>query len=309
MARGILLLLFCNIVGGMTYPWMKEATAGLPPITVTLLRCLVALPLLTAWLASRGELRWGWDRRETARLAILGLAGFAVPLTLGTVGMVTSTATNGAILILLEPVSILLFARILLGEHVGGRRAVGVALGFAGALCVVTGGAAPGDPAAGDAASAGGGALLGNLILAASAILWGLYSPLAIPLVRKRSGAEIGFAVMLFALALLIPAALTESDRWHSGPHLRSALIHTALLGVLASFLGTILWTTSLRHVPPAVVASMVLLQPAVGTFVGVVQHGEHVTRQAALGAALAAVGVLVVVLAGNREAAPPVAS
>jgi len=299
MARAAILLVICNLLGGLTYPWQKSALQGLPPATITALRTFLGLLGMAGWLAWRGGgLRWPFDRRQTRRVALLGSAGFAAPLLLGAFGVDRSTAVNGALLILLEPVSILVLSHLLLGERVGGTRAAGVALGLAGALCVVGEGLF-------DATLTTGTHLTGNLMLAASATLWALYTPLAAPLVKSHTPMQVAYGATLAALVLFVPAALLERGEWRGGPGLLPALGYTAALGVCGSFLGVLLWNVALVDLPAPVIAPFILLQPAVGVLAGVLQHGERVSAWAMTGAALAAAGVALV-LFGEHRAPPP---
>jgi drug/metabolite transporter (DMT)-like permease len=297
MGRAILVLLLCNLLGGITYPLQDAALEGLPPATIAALRSLLALGCMAGWLRLRREAAWPFDRRECGRLALVGIAALALPLLLGVVGVRLSTAINGSLLILLEPVSILLFARVLLGDRIGGTRAAGVAVGLCGAVLVAVGGAG--------GAGAGSDPFLGNVLLAASGILWGLYTPLVAPLAKRHGAVAIAFAATAFALLLFVPAALLETASWERGPRLLQALLFTAVLGVLSSFLGTVLWNLALRDVPSAVVAPFVLLQPAVGAVGGALFRGEEFTWQALAGGGIAAAGVVLVILGERRAPAP----
>ena len=288
MRRGILLLVFCNVVGGLTYSWQKTALAGLPPATMTCLRSLVGIALMALLLVARREPLWPFERRETGRLALLGSLGLAAPLLLGAEGVRLSTAANASILILLEPPSVVFFAWLLLRERVGARRSLGIGLGLAGALAVVTEGATNG------VTLFRGEHFLGNVLLAASGILWGLYSPLTKPLVERRSAVATTMGAMVFAVLLFLPFVAVELSAWRPGPEFGRALTHTLLLGVVASFLGTVLWTFALRDLPAAAVAPLILIQPVVGAAAGMISHGERVSLQAAVGGALVAVGALV---------------
>ena len=288
MRQSILLLVLANVLGGLTYPWQKMALRGLPEVTLTVLRSLLGLALMAAWLAARRGPLWPFERREAGRLALLGTAGMAVPLLLGTIGVGLSTAANGSILILLEPVAIVLFSRILLGERMGGPRALGLGLGFAGALLVVTEGATAGP------SLLRGEHLAGNVLLALSGFLWGLYTPLMKPLAVRHPPVALAFGATVFGLLLLAPAALLESDRWRAGPDLGEALLWTAALGIFSSFLGIVFWTAALKDLPANAVAPTVLLQPLVGVAWGVLFLDERLTTQAGVGAVLVAAGVVV---------------
>jgi drug/metabolite transporter (DMT)-like permease len=293
-------IVVANLIGGSTYVGQALARGGLPPATVILLRNLIAMACLWLWTRPGGGLQLGFTRREHVRLALLGILAYASPLLLGIVGQNWSTAGNASILILLEPVSIVFFAWMLLHEHVRWTQGAGLAVGLGGALVIVLG-------SAGDADLLSSTHLRGNAILAAHGILWGLYSPLMAPLVATRRSVDVTFASMLWALALLLPAAALEAPDWHGGPYLASALGWTLALGILASFGATVLWVWSLRFISPATVAPFVFLQPLAGVLAGHLVLHEVLTEQALLGGGLIAAGVLLVLLPARRPK-PPVA-
>lgn len=299
-ALALAAIVAANLVGGSTYLAQEEALRGLPAATITLLRNLLAMGCLLAWGLSSGGLRLRFSAREHARLALLGTTAYAAPLLLGIVGVDWSTSGNGSILILLEPVSIVFFAWLLLREHVRRAQLAGLALGLLGALVIVLEGA--------DASGLLAGELLaGNLLLAAHGVLWGLYSPLMAPLVQRHRSLDVTFMSMAWALLLLVPGALLERDAWQAGPALAPALAWTAALGVLASFGGTVLWVWSLRTLTPATVAPFVFLQPVAGVGADLLVHARAPSPQALTGGIVIAAGVVLVILpgllGGRREA------
>jgi len=297
----LLAIIVANLVGGSTYLGQALALEGLPPATVILLRNVIALACLWIWARRSGGLRMSFTRREHARLALLGVVAYAMPLLLGIVGLRWSTAGNASILILLEPVSITFFAWLLLREHVRPMQALGLAAGLGGALVIVLGSARDADLTH---------HLKGNAILAAHGILWGLYSPLIAPLVATRRSIDVTATSMLWALLLLVPAAAFEAPDWHAGPALLPALGWTLALGVLASFAGTVMWVWSLRYLSPATVAPFVFLQPLAGVVADYLVLGVVPSEASAVGGALIAAGVFFVILplggAGSRPVSPP---
>lgn len=290
--KALLAIVAANLIGGSTYLAQEEALRGLPPATITLLRNLLAMGCLLAWGLSSGGLRLRFTAREHLRLALLGTSAYGLPLLLGIVGVDWSTSGNGSILILLEPVSIVLFSWLLLHEHVGRPQLAGLLMGLLGALVIVLEGADAAGLLAGDL-------FAGNLLLAAHGILWGLYSPLMAPLVQRHRSLDVTFMSMAWALALLAPGALLEHEAWQAGPALAPALAWTLALGVLASFGGTILWVWSLRTLTPATVAPFVFLQPVAGVLADVLAHGRTPSPQALAGGAVIGAGVLLVILPG----------
>ena len=297
------LIVLANLIGGSTYLAQKMALEGLPAATVTALRNGIAMLCLMAWAArgGAGGIRLRFTAREHARLALIGMLGYAAPLLLGIWGLRGSTSGNASILILLEPPSIVLFSCLLLGERIRWLQGVGLAAGLAGALWIVIG-----DPGQGAALGElfAGRYLGGNAVLALHGVLWGLYSPLMIPLARRHRPSDVTFAAMLWGMALLVPAALLEAGSWHGGPTLTPALTWTLALGIVGSFGGTILWVESLRWLDGSTVAPFVFLQPLAGVLAGHFVLDERLSAAALEGGLLIAAGVLLVIVPARQRAA-----
>lgn len=297
----LLLIVLANLIGGTTYLAQKMALEGLPPATVTLLRNLVALACLAAWVARSGGLRLRFTRPEHLRLMLAGTLGFALPLWLGIVGLRGSTSGNASILILLEPPSILIFSWLLLRERIQLVQALGIAVGLGGALWIVMGDAPLGALFASEYRNA-------NLILAAHGLMWGLYSPLMLPLARTHRATDVTFAAMAWSLVLLVPATLLESEQWQGGPALAPALVWTGVLGVVAGFGATLMWVEALRYLDGATVAPFVFLQPLAGVLAGHLVLDERLSGEALAGGVAIAAGVALVLAPGllRAPAAPP---
>lgn len=300
-ATALLFIILANLLGGLTYLAQDRALLGLPYATITFARNLIAMLLMAVWMqrtrAITGGITWRYPRPDFLRLLLLGVVAYGLPLLLGTLGTEWSTPANGSILILMEPCAILLFARILLGEHIRRLQFLGIILGLAGGLFIVLNDA-PVD------ALLEGRHLQGNLILALHAILWGLYSPLMKPLAMRYRAMDVTFMSMVLAQVLLLPAMLFEVGDWHAGPDLATALWWTLGLGVGGSFAGTVLWTASLKHLKASTVAPFVFLQPVAGVIGAAVWLDRPVTGAALTGGLLIGVGVVFVILRPRAKAA-----
>jgi len=296
----VAMIVLANLIGGSTYLAQKLALEGLPAATVTALRNAIAMLCLMLWVARTGGIRLRFTPREHARLALLGVVGYALPLLFGIWGLHGSTSGNASILILLEPPAIVFFSFLLLSERIRWLQGVGLLAGLAGALWIVVG-----DP--GQGAKLGelfaGRYLGGNTILALHGVLWGLYSPLMLPLARKHRPADVTFAGMLWGMLLLVPAALLEAGDWRGGPTLSPALWWTLALGIVGSFGGTFLWVEALRHLDASTVAPFVFLQPLAGVVAGHLVLNERVSGAALAGGALIGAGVLLVIGPGLLRA------
>jgi drug/metabolite transporter (DMT)-like permease len=296
--RGIAIvsIVLANVIGGISYPAQKAALDGLPPATVTLLRNLVAVLALLVCVRLRGRRGPAWSGSDWRRVLALGSVAFALPMWLGILGVERAGASNASILILLEPITIVGIAWLVLGERVGALKLASLALGLAGALAIVLEGASLGDLTAGEH-------FAGNALLAVHGILWGCYTPLAKPLSERHDPFELCLRATLVGVLALVPAALSESARWSAAPELAPALGWTVALGLGVSFGGTVLWLMALRHIPSTNVAGFVFLQPLAGVLAGVCLLGEQLSGAVLLGGALIVLGVGVDVLLTAKRA------
>lgn len=293
-ARGFLLIIAANLIGGSTYLAQKQGLEALPPGIVTFLRNVVALVAMAILIAARGGFRTRYDRAAWVRLGVVGVLAFAAPLWLGTLGLQWSSAGNASILILLEPGAILVFSALLLKERIERHQVLGVAFGIAGALFIVLDGTSGADLFA-------GGMLLGNSLLVLHALLWGLYSPVMKPLAADHPAIELTFLSMLLGMLLLTPVALSEWPAFEAGPGLETALWWVLGLGLIGSFLGTMWWNASLKILRASTVAPFVLLQPLAGVLGDWLVRDEVPTRAAWIGTALIVAGLLFVLTVPRR--------
>jgi drug/metabolite transporter (DMT)-like permease len=293
-------IVLANVLGGVSYPAQKAALAGLPPAGVTWLRNAVAVLALVACVLARGRRNAiPWTRAENRRVLALGSVAFALPMWLGIVGVELASASNASILILLEPVTIVAIAWLVLGERIGALKLASLVLGLLGALAIVLEGAPLGDLLAGEH-------FAGNALLAVHGILWGCYTPLAKPLSERHDPIDLCLRATLVSLVLLLPVVAWEARVFEAGPELVPALAWTLALGLGVSFGGTVLWLAALRHIPATNVAGFVFLQPLAGVLVGVGWLGERLSPAVLAGSALivAGVGLDAVLSAARRSKA-----
>lgn len=324
----LLAILTANVFGGLSYYWQKLATEGIPPATVALLRNGVAIVALVALIriptrrrkpgavdasedpamggsgvaTSADRTIAGFRPRDAIRVAAIGMFGFGLPLALGNIGVELSTATNGSILILLEPVAILAFSWFLLKEPMLLGQVAGLVLGLVGAYLVSVGDRTPAEVVALLTES---DYLRGNVILLLHGILWGLYSPLMKPIAHRYRAIHLTLAIQVIGLVPMLPLALREWSDWQpNAATFWPAFGYVVVLALLVSTWGTILWNTALRTLRASTVAPFVFVQPLVGTLAGMLWLDESLTAPALVGSGAIVVAVLLVTYARPRRPA-----
>jgi drug/metabolite transporter (DMT)-like permease len=196
---GELSLLLAAFFVGTDFVSVKYALQGLPPLV------LVPLRYVVAGLAILGLLRLFGNKggislkpKDLTVMAGLGLVGVTLNQVGYTVGLSLTSGSHGALIFATAPVWGLVLGIVLGLERGTWRGAAGLGLAVAGVALVV------GDGLGSPEASVGG-----DLFVCLSALSWGAYTVLSLPvLVRLDPLLVAGWTMLLGGLAAL-PLALT----------------------------------------------------------------------------------------------------
>jgi len=294
----VLRALLLNLGLGATYFATKKALAGLPELTIVVVRTAVALACLVP-LAGAPSLRqiFGAGKSAWLRLIAMGGAGYALPLVLGNYGVALSSASRASLLIGTEPLCVALFAALLLRERLSGLRLLALFVGLAGATTVVSNGI-PFQGAPDTSYRAG------DLLLIAHGAAWSIYTIAGKSLLGRFPPLATTAASLAVALPLLVPVALFELPHLKTGPALLPALGWAVALGLFASALGTVLWNQVLVQMDASTLAGFVFLQPLAGVLLGHYALGEELRPQAVAGGALVFAGVYLLAFEARQPSA-----
>ncbi len=291
MARADVALLLANVVYGTSYVVTRVALADVPPATLALLRVLIGAAVLVP--LSLGT-RVRWSGGEHARIAAMGIVGFAGAFALSHWGLARSTATNAALLVTVEPLALVLLGPLLLGERLRRSEAFGAALALTGATLVVVNGI-PGVTHA----------LLprwrGDVLLVLAGLAYAAYSFLGRPILKHRPALPVTAQSILWGVPGLVPLVALE---WLDGrrPAFTGATIIGILyLSVVITALGYLVWNWALERVTAPRAAIFINLQPAVGALLGVLLLGETVSGFTVAGGALVAAGLFLTMRRGGK--------
>jgi drug/metabolite transporter (DMT)-like permease len=259
----------------------RVGLALVSPLLFVALRLVAAAALLGIVLAVRRQ-SWAPLRGRWHHLALAGALVNGVTLSAFHVGMVTENVAVMALMQTLSPMLIALSAMPLLGERLGSRQWLGVALGAVGVIMVVAPRALEGSAAWG-AIRLG---LLGAVSLAGGTIYFGRFGR-DVPIVPAT-------AVQLGAAAIVTVGLLIAFEHPHASWTFPA--IASVAWNVLAVSIGAMaLYYYMLSHGTAGRVAANFYLIPGTVAFLGWVLLGERLTLPAVLGFAVASVGVFLV--------------
>lgn len=251
----------------------KYALGGFDPVSLLAVELALATVLLWLWVAVRGYRR----PHSLARVVVLGLFEPALAYLGQTAGLTRTTATNGALIMGLECVFVVVLAAFILREPINAPVAVAIALAVVGLVVLESGDSLVG-PGAGDAL-----VLLGSLSAAAYTIVARGLSPDEDPL----SVTAVQFTT---ALVLTGPVAVlgwtTGRERVPLSVEPRF-VVAAALVGVVGFAGSFVLYNYAIATVQAAPAAVIINLIPAVGLGSAVTLLGEPLTVYAVVGALL----------------------
>ena len=259
----------------------RVGLALVSPLLFVALRLVAAAALLGIVLAVRRR-SWAPLRGRWHHLALAGALVNGVTLSAFHVAMVTENVAVMALMQTLSPMLIALSAMPLLGERLGSRQWLGLALGAVGVIMVVAPRALEGSAAWG-AIRLG---LLGAVSLAGGTIYFGRFGR-DVPIVPAT-------AVQLGAAAIVTVGLLIAFEHPHATWTFPA--IASVAWNVLAVSIGAMaLYYYMLSHGTAGRVAANFYLIPGTVALLGWVLLGERLTLPAVLGFAVASVGVFLV--------------
>lgn len=279
-----LLLAFAPLTWGGNLVVGRALAGAVDPTSLNIVRWTGAALILATlsgpafWRHRRALWR---ERRLVAGLGLSGIGGFHL---LQYTALAHTTVVNVALITATTPLYVALLARLLSGDRLDARRALGVALSIVGAVVVVS----RGDPTALVRLEVRGG----DLVQCVAVTLWALYTVL----LRWRP-ADI--PALPFLLATLLPGLLlslvTYAGREFHLEMSGEVALGLSYLVLFPSTLAYLAWGAGVRALGPQAAGAFSNLVPVYGALLAVLLLGEPFRAYHLVAAALVALGIWLV--------------
>jgi len=255
-----------------------------PPFTLNFWRWAGSLLLIlpVAWPALRRQ--WPLLLRHWKWVLPMAAIASAIFQSMVYLGLQSTTALNGALIIALVPVLVVAIAAAILGERIGARQGLGILVSLAGAVVVIVRGelsvlrALAFNP--------------GDLWILAAVPIWALYTVL---LKRWPAGLER----MSFLAAMALVGVAVQSPffawEWAAGRHMvvtPASLAAIAYTAVFASFLAFVFYNAALQRTTATVAGPFHHLHPAFTALLGIAFLGERIGWHHAAGVGCIVLGL-----------------
>ncbi len=268
--RAWVLFALSSVIWGVPYLFIKVAVdGGVPPAFVAWARVALGAALLVPLALQRGALRGLRD--HAGAIAAYTACEIAVPFVLIAVGEQYISSSLAAILVATMPLQLALLAlRLSPTDRPTGLRMVGLVIGLGGvvALLGVDVGGRP------------------NELFGAGLVLVATLCYAAAPLIVSRHLSDLDplgpvTASLVLAAIVLLPAALLRPPHGMPTP---AALGAIAVLGVVCTVLGLVIFFQLIAEAGPSRASIITYVNPVVAVVVGVLLLREHVGFMTLLG-------------------------
>lgn len=243
-------LFFVNLLYGVNYVVAKGLMpAVIGPSGFILLRVAGAnLLFWPVWLIKRERVAWS----DALRIVLCGITGVAINQLLFFHGLMRTSPVHASIIMVATPILVLVLSGVLIGERITRAKALGVALGAAGALMLILLGSGRRE----------GASVAGDLFILGNASSYAVFLVMVKPLMQKYAAVTVMAWCFLVGSCIVVPFGLADvaAVDW---PGLAPAQVGGLLfVVVMVTFVAYLLNTWALKAVQPSVAGSFIYLQP-----------------------------------------------
>jgi drug/metabolite transporter (DMT)-like permease len=210
------------------------------------------------------------DWKDIVQLCISALFGVAFNMLLFFKGLSITTPINGAVLMMFTPIFVVVFAALYLKEKITVWKAAGVFIAAFGAILLM----------GGTRFNFSAGTVLGDIMVAANAIIYAFYLVYAKSLMTKYHPLTVTMWSFVFGWFVVLPFAAGEFTEIAFASFTPTVWACVAFVTVGSTFLTYVLNAYALRKASSSLVGSYIYLQPVLATLVAVASGKDALTLE-----------------------------
>lgn len=246
-----------TLIYGLNYTIAKEVMPiYVKPFGFILIRVLGATAIF--WLVSLFLKPEKIDKSDYKKIFIAAFFGAALNMLAFFKGLSLTTPISASVMMVMSPIMVLIFSSILIKKAIGKQRILGVIIGLAGTILLITYGSSSNTGSTNNN--------WGNFLVFVNAASYGLYLVLAKDLIIKYHPITFIKWFYLFGLILVIPFGYAELAEvsWQNMPtnvywNIGFVIIFTTCVTYLFNLYG-------LSKLKPTTVSVFIYLQPVIAT-------------------------------------------
>jgi drug/metabolite transporter (DMT)-like permease len=280
--KAVLLTVVAGFLWGTSFPAIKIGLQYMDAYTFAFLRFLVASIVMLSIALFTKNFSFHFNKKRL--ILFLGVAN-GLAYLLQYIGMVFTTASKSSLFINLSAVWVALLSPLLLKEHLGRKKILGVMASLLGVLLMTTNL---------DFASLSQGDVIGDLLVISAGVLWAFFMVYNKPLVNDTKNlVQSMLWLLLFTLLPLLPivpfsagsVASLPLDAW-------LAIVYTAVFCWVIPYY---LWIKGLKHISAVTSGIVLLTEVIVAVAISSIALGEVLTVVSGAGAIFIIIAILLV--------------
>jgi drug/metabolite transporter (DMT)-like permease len=281
-----LAVLGTNLFFASNFSFVKFVSPGfIQPFAVNVLRVGLSMILFWAvWLF--GKTKAGFDRKDLPRFIACALTGVAINQTLFIKGLTLTTTSHAALLMLVTPLLVTLFALWVLKEKFTFAKAAGLACGVGGAVFLVM--QKENNANAPDY-------LFGDFLILLNSIAYSVYFIIVNPLMEKYSALHVIRWVFTIGFIMVLPFGWSQTANIHWQQ--MEAAHYLAITGVVVTgtFLAYYFNAYGISRLGAGITGTYIYTQPVFAVLIAYLFFNDSVSNQKLIAAVLIFSGVYLV--------------
>lgn len=272
---------------GSLYVASKFVLDQVPTFTLLFLRYLLAgIVLLLVQLKRKPQ---KIARADYKYIFSIGFVGYFLSVGAQLLGTKMANASLSSLINAMNPVSIILFASLILKEKFTVNKMVAVIAAIAGTYIIIGG-------------ASGSGQMPGIILSIVSVLTWSLTTVAARRINQKYDSLAITTYSMFIAAICSMPPALYEFASIGNINLFKPDVIYSVLyIGLICTALTNLLWNQSLSMIDAGNCSLFYPLQPLVAALLGCLLLGESISISFIAGAVLIIGGVIFSTIGGQK--------
>jgi drug/metabolite transporter (DMT)-like permease len=280
--KAVLLTVVAGFLWGTSFPAIKIGLQYMDAYTFAFLRFLVASIVMLSIALFTKNFSFHFNKKRL--ILFLGVAN-GLAYLLQYIGMIFTTASKSSLFINLSAVWVALLSPLLLKEHLGSKKILGVTASIVGVLLMTTNLDFP---------SLSQGDITGDLLVISAGVLWAFFMVYNKPLVNDTKNlVQSMLWLLLFTLLPLLPIASFSAGNFASLPlDAWLAIVYTAVFCWVIPYY---LWVKGLKHISAVTSGIVLLTEVIVAVAIATLALGEVLTVVSGAGAIFIIIAILLV--------------
>ena len=267
----------------------KSVLDVVPSLTLVAIRIGLTAVVIVGMRSFRGGMKLDdpWDH---VRLALLSIAGVSLNQILFIGGIAYTKASNASLLVVTIPIFTLAISVLLGIEKATWAKLLGMLLAAMGVIVLV-------DPRN---AQFGSETTLGDLMIIASSLAFGLYVATSKDVVKRNGALKFMAWVFIYAAVVAVPLGIYSATGSGLSSMSGTVWLEVIYIGLIATALPYLLNAWAIVRVEPTTLAAFIYLQPIIGAIAAAVVLGERLDLKFGIAAMLIFLGLYLVLFRGG---------